>query len=244
MTTLRISQLAERAGVKPTTLRFYERAGLLPARRSESGYRLYDEEAVERLEFIASGKRLGLPLEEIRDLLAVWADGLCADVRARLRPVLSARIADAERRAAELEAFTDRLRRVLADLDGPTPPGRCAPGCGLPGGDRSAQVPAGVGARPSPVAIACTLVGDDRAERIVRWRRLLAGARREDVDGGVLLRMPAERAGAVAALAAAEQRCCAFFEFTMRLVGGSVELEVRAPAEAAPLLAEVFGTAG
>ncbi|MBV9847455.1 MAG: MerR family DNA-binding transcriptional regulator, partial [Kutzneria sp.] len=54
MTTYRISQLAERAGVPATTLRFYEQAGLLPAQRSESGYRLYDDTAVERLAFIAA----------------------------------------------------------------------------------------------------------------------------------------------------------------------------------------------
>jgi hypothetical protein len=37
--------------------------------------------------------------------------------------------------------------------------------------------------------------------------------------------------------------CCAFFAFTLRLASGGLELEVRAPAEAAPMLAEVFGTA-
>lgn len=47
--------------MKPTTLRFYEQAGLLPAARSEWGYRLYDEQAVERLGFIASGTPLITP---------------------------------------------------------------------------------------------------------------------------------------------------------------------------------------
>lgn len=236
MTTLRISQLAERIGVKPTTLRFYEQAGLLPAARSESGYRLYDDAAVERLAFIAAGKRLGLPLEEIRELLGVWEDGLCADVRARVRPMLLARIADAELRAAELAAFIDRLRSALVEIDGPAPPGRCAPGCGLPpAGHDQRSAPA------EPVPIACTLTGDDQAERIQQWHRVLDGATRESIDGGVLLRLPAESAGPVAELAAAEQRCCAFFGFTLRLTSRGLELEVRAPAEAAPLLDEVFG---
>ena len=111
--TYRISQLAERAGVRPTALRFYEQVGLLPAQRSPAGYRLYDEDAVERLAFIASGKHLGLPLEEIRELLAVWEDGLCADVRARLSPMLRTRIVEAQQRIAELDAFTDRLVQAL-----------------------------------------------------------------------------------------------------------------------------------
>ncbi|MGH3885307.1 MAG: MerR family transcriptional regulator [Pseudonocardiaceae bacterium] len=253
VTTFRISQLAERVGVKPTTLRFYEQAGLLPARRSESGYRLYDEQAVERLEFIVSGKHLGLPLEEIRDLLTVWEDGLCADVRARLRPMLSSRIADAEQRAAELQAFTDRLRHALAEIDGPPHPGRCDPGCGFlhqhPPATASVPVPVEFSVRrppaaPEPPPIACTLTGDDQAERVARWRRLLAGADREGIDGGLLIRLPAELAGPVAKLAAAEQRCCAFFEFTVRLVGGGLQLRVCAPEEAAPLLTELFGTPG
>src|SRR6478735_9410628 len=71
VTTYRISQLAARSGVPATTLRFYEEAGLLPADRTPSGYRVYGEDAVERLAFISSAKLLGLALEEIRELLAV-----------------------------------------------------------------------------------------------------------------------------------------------------------------------------
>ena len=47
-----------------TTLRFYEGAGLLPG-RTPAGYRVYGEDAVERLGFIGAGKHLGLLLEEI-----------------------------------------------------------------------------------------------------------------------------------------------------------------------------------
>jgi MerR family transcriptional regulator, copper efflux regulator len=229
MTTLRIAQLAERAGVKASTLRFYEQAGLLAAERSAAGYRLYDEAAVDRLEFIASGKHLGLPLAEIRDLLTGWDDGRCADVRDRLRPLVADRIAEAERRATELDVFTDRLRWALTELDGPPRPGRCDPSCNF----QHHQPPA--------PPIACTLSGPDQAERVRQWQRLLAGATTEVLDGGVLVRLPAESAAAVAELAVAEQRCCPFFAFTLRLTGERVELDVRVPAGAEPLLAELFG---
>jgi DNA-binding transcriptional MerR regulator len=248
--TYRISQLAKLAGVKPTALRFYEQAGLLPARRSESGYRLYTEEALERLGFIASGKHLGLSLEEIRDLLAVWEDGPCTDVRARLRPMLQDRIGEAEQRAVELEAFTDRLRQALVEIDGPPPPGRCEPGCGFhyqPATAATAPVefsPRRPQSPSEPAAIACTLTGGAQAARIAQWQRLLNGARRKSIEGGLRLHLSTELAGPVAELAAAEQHCCAFFDFTVRLAGGGLELEVRAPTDAAPLLAEVFGTAG
>jgi MerR family copper efflux transcriptional regulator len=92
--------------------------------------------------------------------------------------------------------------------------------------------------------IACTLDGAGQAERLDQWRRLLARAdRRERIDGGVRFQLPATLAGPAAELAAAEQRCCAFFAFTLHLAGGGLELEVRAPAEALPLLTEVFGPA-
>lgn len=257
MTTYRISQLAERVGLRPTTLRFYEQAGLLPAQRSGSGYRLYDDVALERLTFISAAKTLGLPLDEIRDLLDVWEDGLCTDVRVRLRPMLIARIAEAERRAAELDAFTQRLRQALVEIDGSPRPGRCEPGCGcLQHDDAPEPVPVKLLQRrpdaptePPPEVpsdappIACTLTDDDQADRIQHWQRLLAHAsHREPIDSGLRIELPATLASTVADLAAAEQRCCAFFDFTLHLTGQTVQMEVRTPVEAAPLLTLVFGT--
>ena len=113
-----------------STLRFYEQAGLLPAARTGSGYRVYGEEAVARLAFIASAKHLGLPLEEIRELLGAWQTGVCADVRARLRPLVAVRIAETEQRIAELSAFAAHLAAVHEDLGGPAPVAECGPGCG------------------------------------------------------------------------------------------------------------------
>src|SRR5215471_2321153 len=130
MTHYQISALARLTGTPRTTLRYYEQAGLLEAGRSPSGYRLYGEQAVGRLGFIASAKRLGLPLTQIRELLAESDDGMCADVRRRLRPMLVSRMVEAQRHAAEFLAQADRLRRALADVDGPPHQGRCEPGCG------------------------------------------------------------------------------------------------------------------
>ena len=58
-------------------------AGALPAGRDTSGYRVYGEDAVERPAFIRAAKHLGLPLEEIGELLTVW-EGACAEVKAGL----------------------------------------------------------------------------------------------------------------------------------------------------------------
>jgi MerR family copper efflux transcriptional regulator len=173
MATYRVSELAERVGLPPSTLRFYEQAGLVPARRSESAYRLFDDQAVERIKVITTGKRLGLPLEEIRDLLQAWEDGPCQDVRDRLRPMVRNQIASAERRAAETDAFIERLRRASSLIDAPAPSGRCGPSCGIAPHDAPPEAAPAVpvlkprrrGAKPEP-PIACTLEAADRSDRI------------------------------------------------------------------------------
>src|SRR5690242_8808291 len=63
---LRVSELAGRAGVSPSTVRFYERAGLLsPARQAANGYRVFDESALDELAFISRAKGIGTSLEDI-----------------------------------------------------------------------------------------------------------------------------------------------------------------------------------
>jgi MerR family transcriptional regulator, copper efflux regulator len=261
VTTYRVSELAEQAGLPPSTVRFYERAGLLPARRAESGYRLFDEKAVERIELITTGKRLGLQLEDIRHLLQVWQDGLCRDVRAWLKPVVLSQIAGAQRQAAEIDAFIERLQKASLAIESPVPPGRCDSGCcAVPGPE---PVPAAAGpstagpsaagpstaglsarrrdANPEP-QIACTLAPAERPGRLEDWRRLLGQARAgSPVEGGLAFLLPARLAGRAAELAAAEQQCCPFFEFTLHLAAGELRLEMRAPEGALPMLAQAFG---
>ncbi|MFD0207381.1 MULTISPECIES: hypothetical protein [Saccharothrix] len=94
----------------------------------------------------------------------------------------------------------------------------------------------------SGVPIACTLTGDEQAERVGEWRDLLKGSRPEGIANGLRWRLPSARAGQAAELASAEQRCCAFFDFTLHLTAGELILEARAPEEAAELFLDVFGT--
>ena len=67
---MRIGQLADETGVTTKTIRYYEEIGLLPApARRPSGYRSYAGADVDRLDFVAKAKALGLSLEEIGDIL-------------------------------------------------------------------------------------------------------------------------------------------------------------------------------
>jgi DNA-binding transcriptional MerR regulator len=254
MTDLLISQLADRAGVPATTLRFYESAGLLPAGRTPGGYRVYDEGAVERLSFISTAKRLGLSLEEIAGLLHVWADGTCAQVRDSLRPRLAERIAEAEQRASELAAFTATLHRAREHLDAlPDRDGRCDQQCGflMPRPTAGARPVTLHRARQNAddqvwrsVPVACSLGGQAMSDRIRQWQDLLTGAEHELIPNGIRLTMPSDRAAQVAELAAAELQCCPFFDFRLHLTGQQMHLEVRAPAEAATMLSGLLNAPG
>lgn len=265
MTTYRISALAERSGVPASTLRFYEDSGLLTADRTPSGYRIYDEAAVDRLAFISSAKLMGLTLDEIRELLAAWQSGVCASVRTQLAPLIDQQIADTDRRLAELSAFASRLRTVRSGLAGPAPAGGCGPDCGCTITDTTpiASAPAGVAdlglidlraapplaqTREDPV-IACTLSRDDLGERTRQWRDVLDRARYQrpmqtdeaDIGLDVVFDNDAELLSQLAYLIAAEQQCCSFYAFTLRIAGGEVALQVRAPRDAEPQMTELFG---
>lgn len=103
-----ISRAADRAGVSADTLRYYERRGLLPpAGRGANGYRLYDDEVLERLAFIKNAQRVGLRLDDIRELLEVLDRGACP---------CGHTAALVDRRLAEVEAELSRLRAVRRQL--------------------------------------------------------------------------------------------------------------------------------
>jgi MerR family redox-sensitive transcriptional activator SoxR len=98
---LRIGQVAQRAGVRVSLLRYYEDVGLLPEPARVSGQRRYDETVLRRLAVIDVAQRAGLSLEEIRDLLEHGNDPMSD----RLREL-------AERRLPEIDALIDRAQRV------------------------------------------------------------------------------------------------------------------------------------
>ena len=98
--TLTIGQLAARAGVATSAIRFYERSGVLPAPARVSGQRRYGPDALRRLEVLAVAKRAGFTLEEARVLLESGEP--LRDLAARKLP--------------EVDALIDRAREMRAWL--------------------------------------------------------------------------------------------------------------------------------
>src|SRR5690242_3241725 len=81
---MRIAEVARQVGVSAATLRYYEDEGLLrPVGRTEAGYRVYSDDALQRIGFIQRAKALGLTLREIQQLTHQPADASVEHVRLR-----------------------------------------------------------------------------------------------------------------------------------------------------------------
>lgn len=115
----RIAEVAKLTGLPSTTLRYYEEIGLIPPpERSDTGYRTYDDRAVQRLLFIARARSFGCPLEEIGELTQAWDAEAPGPATERLRLAVQRKIEKLERKQAETAAFLVDLRAALATLDG------------------------------------------------------------------------------------------------------------------------------
>jgi len=115
--TLTIGQFAQRAGLNPKTIRYYEEIGLLPQpARNEVGYRLYFDEDLPRLRFVQRAKMLGLSLAEIKQLVDYADAGRCDPLQEHLLALVEEKLVEVDRRLAELAAFQDDLRRFHDEL--------------------------------------------------------------------------------------------------------------------------------
>jgi len=112
MNAMKIGEIAKRSNIGIETIRYYEKEGLLqePARRP-SGYRLYDETTLERLDYIRRAKELGFTLAEIRQLLELsfQAHEGCDHIRQRAE----AKINDIEAKIRNLQRMRRSLNRIL-----------------------------------------------------------------------------------------------------------------------------------
>lgn len=263
----RIAEIAELSGFSPSTLRYYEQAGVLAAsERTAAGYRLYSDRDLERLRLVARAKDLGCTLEEAAELVQAWDSDECGPVKHRLRALVQNKVAKVESHLREQAAFADQLRETAAALATRPLEGPCDDSCGCTRtvttiGDppaESAGCGATCGCEPSAsavplgrrflddvdsVPIACSLTGDDTKQRIEDWQAVLGSVvRRLPVFGGTRLELGGDIAVAeLAALVEAEQTCCPFFSFAITIDHRGLALEVTAPSDGQALLATVFG---
>lgn len=107
-----IGQLATIVGVSNDTLRYYEKHQLiLPATRSESGYRLYNEQSLSQIRFIQRAKLVGFSLKEIKELLSLKVEPeqhSCEEVKSLTKTKLD----DVKNKIAELKRIEDALQTL------------------------------------------------------------------------------------------------------------------------------------
>ena len=114
---LQIGEFAKRAGTNLRTLRYYEELGLLvPAARSDGGFRFYREDQLDRMHAIRRLQDLGLSLKEIAKAIRVDGETTGKELVARLRPVLEKQIVLAEARIQQLKADLEELNASRARL--------------------------------------------------------------------------------------------------------------------------------
>src|SRR5215470_20312645 len=108
-----IGQLARVAGVPTTTLRYYERAGLVhPTTRGENTYRLYAAQTLDIIRFIRAAQAAGFTLDDVRTLLALQAGdlALCKDIQ----PLIAKRLAEVSQRLKAMRHIQCLLQSFLA----------------------------------------------------------------------------------------------------------------------------------
>jgi DNA-binding transcriptional MerR regulator len=107
---LKIGELAQLMGVEAQTIRNYEQMGLLrPLTHSEAGQRPYGQEEVAWAQFIKRAKLVGLTLAEVKELLALVAQGERGENIPRLKEVLEEKLQETEWKMEEFAAFRDSL---------------------------------------------------------------------------------------------------------------------------------------
>jgi MerR family transcriptional regulator, copper efflux regulator len=216
--------------VAASTVRFYERAGLIsPARRAHNGYRMFDESALDELMFVQRAKGIGMSLEDIADLVAAWPTGNCRSLQARLRAYLGRRLNEIHEQQAEISAFERQLQTVLGRLSARDPgPDQCGQGCHC----EADLDPAAGEAVPGPGLEGCSLGRDVLAARISQWQEVAAAATSVEHTGDtarLILPPSPGTIAAVAALCAAEIACCPQARFLLEVTASQVILTIKAP---------------
>jgi Cu(I)-responsive transcriptional regulator len=108
---MNISQAAERSGLPPKTIRYYEDIGLIKPLRSTNGYRAFRETDAHKLAFLGRARALGFSIEDCRTLLALWEDRDRAS--ADVRRLAKQHLAEIEAKIADLNAMRDTLAHLV-----------------------------------------------------------------------------------------------------------------------------------
>ncbi len=121
---MKIGQVALKTGLNVQSIRFYERKGLLPSpSRTDAGQRLYDQESIQRIQFIKHAQAVGFSLKEISELLSVKVspDGSCLAIR----QLATEKLLQLEQRLESIKRMKSALQSMMELCDEGLPVGEC-----------------------------------------------------------------------------------------------------------------------
>lgn len=108
-----IGEVETQSGIPIKTIRYYEELGLLRSSgRTQGGFRQFSPEVLNRLLFIKRVQGLGLSLQEIKEILAIYDQGVppCSEVKEELQ----AKLVQIDQQIEQLQTFRTELRKLLS----------------------------------------------------------------------------------------------------------------------------------
>ncbi len=108
---MNVGDAARRAGLPAKTIRYYEEIGLILPQRLPNGYRDYSHEDVHRLAFLKRARNLGFPIEDCRQLMALYRDRSRAS--ADVHRIASSHVAAIEDKILELQSMRATLDKLI-----------------------------------------------------------------------------------------------------------------------------------
>ena len=114
---LTIGELAKEVHLNPKMIRYCEELELLPKPgRSESGYRLYSKDNIERLQLVKRAKLIGLSLTETKEIVEYAIDGRCNILEDSPVSLVETKLNEIDQKIEDLIAFRENLRQYHQDL--------------------------------------------------------------------------------------------------------------------------------
>ncbi|PIB24712.1 Cu(I)-responsive transcriptional regulator [Amylibacter kogurei] len=117
---MNIGQAADHTGLPEKTIRYYEDIGLVTPNRAANGYRVFGENALHQLHFLAKARGLGFSIEDCRNLLALYDD--TARSSSDVKAIAKAHVATIDQKISELSAMRDTLSHLMKHCAGDNRP--------------------------------------------------------------------------------------------------------------------------
>lgn len=113
---MNIGEVAQRAGLPPKTIRYYEDIGLIRPLRSQNGYRAFQENDLHKLAFLARARALGFTIEDCRTLVALYDDSTRES--AQVKRIAQEHLGQIDEKIALLKSMRNTLSHLVDSCQG------------------------------------------------------------------------------------------------------------------------------